>query len=192
MDNLVERWGELEVIEGKTFDNNTSWIPKYSQHYKDCIFTKLELVKFSYNGLVIENCAFQNCKIQDFFWTESDILRTKFVSCSISFGHFGDVLFEKVEFIGCWEILEVRFGGCEINEVSFTDCDFSYSRIEPIIGKGKMHFKFDKTKLYYSFFKNVDLTRSSISDCSMIQTTFSNCRLKNELPPKRRAKKVRN
>lgn len=168
------------TISGKTFKSlYLRDIDFMSIRFENCVFEKVDFTDSVFNVSQLDNCTFYRCRLNGVKFIESDIINTTFDLNMWSYVDFSDSLVKNVDVKHSPELLELMFGGCEVNNMRFLDGVMSYSRLETL-RKSKddnEEFIFDRMELNNCLFFNMDLRKSQFDGCAFDQTIYSNCTL---------------
>lgn len=177
---------ELVIIKGLSIEDIDFWGINFECfQFKNCSFRDCSF----HHGVSIGACIFKDCefistRFDDVHFSECDFINSTFISCHHSYNIFGDCLFAKATFVDSKEMLEIYFGGCKMEELTFNNCYLTHSRFEDFreAEGNKILFKdsiiettyFFQINLNDTIFKNSVLNLSSFSNCTLSSKTIEN------------------
>jgi uncharacterized protein YjbI with pentapeptide repeats len=150
--------------------------------FNNCKFDNCDyLSDITFRACILKNCSFKNSNLNDFKFLECDLIDIKFYRTVATYLLFADSLIKNTIFEGCFEVLELSFGGCEFENLKFIDTYLAHSQFE---GYESINHNF-KILFYKSFlsknkFLSVNFSDSKFKVCSLNQNTFSNCKIGTE------------
>jgi uncharacterized protein YjbI with pentapeptide repeats len=149
-------------------------------NFVNCIFHDIRFKDFNLTSCTFKNCRFTSCHFTTVGIYESSFEDCTFGNCILEFVTMGDTSLVNTHFVDCYDILEIYFGGCFIENVSFTRCSISHSRFSPIFeNNASNHFTFDSCFVNVTHFLNLNLAKSNFTNCNFEQLIFSNCYFSN-------------
>ncbi|HMG15244.1 MAG TPA: pentapeptide repeat-containing protein [Saprospiraceae bacterium] len=147
-----------------------------SLQFEDCTFYNINFQDFTSTACNYINCKFLNCDIADSGFYECDIVNCEVDNNSWYYVNFADTTIKDLYFNNCDELLEIYFGGCKIDNVTFKLSTILHSRFEPLLlEKENNHFRFLESRIYNCNFLNIVLNNSIFKKCVFEQAIFSNC-----------------
>lgn len=146
-------------------------------NFINCKFDNCSYIRhITFTTCIFNNCTFNNSTFNDIKFLECDLISSIFHNSRLSYFIYGDSLLKNTSFESCPEILELYFGGCIIENLSFNEVYLSHSRFVGYESeKCENSISFLNSILNNNQFLQFDLTKSIFRKCIIGQTTFSNC-----------------
>lgn len=155
--------------------------------FKNCVFNECYFNHSVFSSCTFFNCKFINCQFYESKFLELDLIDCIFDSCTIISLDFCDIIAEKLLFVDCPEVLDLRLRGFGSRTITFLRCYLHHLDIEPISFSESYPKKNNAEKIDFkdcvikeSSFDRIDFTKSVFRHCSLSLIQISACELSGE------------
>lgn len=155
--------------------------------FKNCVFVGCDFNHSVFSSCTFIKCKFIDCKFYESKFLELDLIDSTFDSCTIMSLELSDVIAERLLFIDCPEILDLRLRGFGSRIITFIRCYLHHLDIEPIRFSDSSPKEEDSEKIDFkdcvikeSSFDRIDFTKSVFRHCSLSLIQISSCELSSD------------
>ena len=155
--------------------------------FKNCVFDGCDFNHSVFSSCTFFNCKFIDCKFYESKFLELDLRDCIFDSCTIMGLEFSDVISERLLFIDCPEVLDLRLRGFGTRTIIFVRCYLHHLDIESIRFSESYPKENEAEKIDFkdcvikeSSFDRIDFTKSVFRECSLALIQISSCELSSE------------
>lgn len=171
-------------FKNKTFTSNAT----LTGRFKNCQFTECSFENIKGFFLYFEDCHFKDCFINNAIFSHIDLDWTgnTFEHCNIRNTNFEEGMMFNSSFIDT-EFYNTSFLGIyPVDEVVFTNCNFSFASFQTIGHNDSYKYKsndksiiFDTCHFDNTAFEYSNLTKSTFKDCHLYGASLLNCTVSN-------------